>query len=168
MAQDNSKGKVYNVKNVDFKIISEQLDSSELTVAGISEEGFGVTPTAETETIPGLKGEEGFSVDPSKGAEISLTLKSTSDVIPDLIDLYNKQQDGNLAPFEISVEVNTNETGGTNAQEAFGFSSIVVENAMFVNYAPFETDTRSAPDYEFEFAGYGLSINEPGANTDRT
>jgi len=161
-------GKVYNVKHVDFSIRNVSTGGSTVEVGklqpveGISSEGFGITPTSETEIIEGLKGEEGFSVDPSDGAEISLTLKSTSPSIKSMIQLYNEQQDGNLAPFTIEVTVSSaDETGGTNAQAAFGFSKIVVQNVMLQSYAAFETDDQSAPDYEFEMMGYGLEIQEP-------
>lgn len=161
-------GKVYNVKHVDFHIRNIEaggaaIDTGKLQpVQGISSEGFGITPTSETEIIEGLKGEEGFSVDPSDGAEVSLTLKSTSPSLKSMIQLYNEQQDGNLAPFTVEVVVSSSEeTGGTNAQEAFGFSKIIVQNCMLVSYASFETDDQSAPDYEFEMIGYGLEIEEP-------
>lgn len=166
-------GKVYNVKHVNFYLDNIYWGQDDdplqgIEIVGVAPDGFGVTPTAETRIIPGLKGEQGFSVDPSNGAEISLTVKSTSDSLherddfPGLLKLYTLQQRGSLAPFTVRIEVTQDEeTSGTKAQDAFGFSSIVVENVMFVNYAPFETDEREAPDFEFEFIGYGLTINPP-------
>lgn len=165
MPNESDRGKVYNVEKVDFKITGlENADGIDNigSVSGIAEDGFGITPTSETEVIPGLKGEQGFSVDPSTGAEGSLTLKSTSPNIDDMIELYNGQQDGSVPPFTIEITVETNESeNGTNPAEAFGFSSMTVDNAMLVSYAPFETDTRAAPDYEFEFVGYGFNVESP-------
>lgn len=162
------EGKVFNVERVDFIIDvnvpdDEDVDPSKVNpVVGISEDGFGITPTAETAIIPALKGEEGFSVDPSNGAEISLALVSTSESIPTMIDLYRLQQEGRLPPFEIRVEVDEPEEGDlTEPGKAFGFQKIVVANCMFVNYAPFETDGREAPNYEFEFVGYGYKAHSP-------
>lgn len=170
MADDD---KVYNVEHVDF-IIASGMDDDEVTefedpidggklnpVTGISDDGFGITPEAETELIEGLKGEEGFSVDPSDAAEGSLTLKSTSDSLQAMIDLYNKQTTGELGPFMIKIEVQDGDQWDTSPPKAFGFKRITVSNAMFVSYAPFETDGRDAPDYEFEFVGYGFDVEGP-------
>lgn len=154
---------VYNVNKINFSITglgdTEIGNNEEIT--GIAEDGFGITPTAETEVIPGLKGEQGFSVDPSDGAEGSLVLKSTSEDTDYMIDLYNKQQSGEIPPFTIEITVDADEEYGTDPQEALGFSSMSVDHAFLVSYAPFETDTRAAPDYEFEFVGYGFNVNKP-------
>jgi len=166
-------GKVYNVELVNFIIELEEEAKDLFTdenlvdkfdpVVGIAEDGFGVTPTSETAIIPALKGEQGFSVDPSDGAEISLSLVSTSESVPAMIELYSLQQEGRLPPFEIRIEVEEDsEDYVTSPSEAFGFQRIIVENAMLVNYAPFETDTREAPNYEFELVGYGYSAEKPG------
>jgi len=165
------EGKVYNVELVDFIIdvaegVEDLFEDSSLVekldpIVGIAEDGFGVTPTAETATIPAIKGEQGFSVDPSNGAEISLTLVSTSESVPAMIELHTLQQQGKLPPFEIRVEVADDPDALTKPSKAFGFRSIIVENAMLVNYAPFETDTREAPNYEFEMVGYGYKVNKP-------
>jgi len=169
------EGKVFNVEHVDFEIEVRGLDdiadigdydiqeyNNPHTVVGISEEGFGITPTAETELIPGLKGFQGFSVDPQDGAEASLTLKSTSRSLQFMTDLYNLQQLGKIPPFKIEIIVQDEGTGGTNPDEAFGFQSKSVDNAFFVNFAPFETEETEAPDYEFEFVGYGYNEEGPG------
>jgi len=165
------KEKVYNVEHIDFKI--SEVDGVDFTeddgeskldpVEGISDDGFGITPEAETELIEGLKGEEGFSVDPSSAAEGSLTLKSTSQSLQSMIDLYNAQTTGETGPFEIRIEVSDDVGGeaGTSPRHAFGFSKMVVENAMLVSYAPFETDGRESPDYEFEFIGYDFEVKGP-------
>lgn len=168
-------GKVYNVEHVTFSIYPNGLQDMELDdywvgdnvdagkdtpyeISGISDEGFGISPTAETEMVPGLKGFQGFSVDPKDGAEGSLALKSTaSESLQFLTDLYNLQQAGRLPPFTIEVSVKDAETGGTSAEKAFGFQKKEIANAFFVNYAEFATDDNAAPDYEFEFIGYGYT-----------
>lgn len=169
----SDEGKVYNVELVDFVIdlpesaqdaFPDDLLEKLNPVVGISEDGFGISPTAETEIIPALKGEEGFSIDPSNGAEGSLSLVSTSESVPAMIELYQMQQEGRLPPFELRIEVVDDEDVDsiTSPSKAFGFSKIVLENAMLVNYAEFETDTRNAPSYDFEFAGYGYKVTRPG------
>lgn len=167
MAEDADN--VYNVKHVDFiisNINGETVDDIEdpLVITGISSEGFGITPTSETGIIEGFKEEAGFSVDPSTGAEASLTIKSTSPNAKDLIRLYNEQQRGKLAPFTIKVYVKDEETGGTNARKAFGFSQLIVEHTLFSTYAPFETEEQDAPDYEFTFIGYGFRAFDADAD----
>jgi len=161
--------KVFDIQHIDFYI---EIPDGEhgydgvfvggAPVEGIAEDGFGISPTSETDVIEALKGIEGFSVDPSNGAEGSLTLVSTSPHMQDMIDIHNEQQAGELPPFEIRVEVSSSgETGGVNAQKATGFSKITVSNAMFVSMADFETDGRDAPTYEFEFVGFGFDITGP-------
>lgn len=162
----HGREKVYNVEHVDFIIelndedvsefdpeIQERFDGGELTIEGISDSGFGVTPTAETEMIEGLKGYEGFSVDPGNGAEIDLAVKSTSLSLPVLQAIYNKQQDEVIAPFKVRIEVNQ-----SDIRPAFGFNNIEVKHCLLVNMAPFEVDGPEAPDWEFEMVGYGFTI----------
>lgn len=167
MAERNM-AQVFNIKLVDFvidEIHSSEFDFTEIDpVEGISSDGFGITPTAETEVIEGLKGELGFSVDPGDGAEITLTLKSNSPHVPKMLKMWNAQRNGALAPFRVAVTVRGDETvegTGQTARDAFGFSQIMVEHVMLQNYAAFETEERDAPDYEFEMIGYGMRIRGP-------
>lgn len=164
MSEKFEEGKIYNVELVNFNIkFPEQYNTpgdvpdDTITVEGISDDGFGITPTAETEPIEALKGYEGFSIDPSSGAEISLTLKSVSPTLKHMIELYKEHQEGELPPFQIEIAVDDTDSM-TKPNEAFGFSRIVVQYCMFVNYAAFETDGRESPDYEFEFVGYNYNV----------
>ena len=170
-----NRGKVFNIKHVDFIIekihpepvtgdttnwenIWEGTAPGQFIVEGMAPDGFGITPTAESEIIDGLTGEHGFSIDPRDGAEITLTLKSTSDDVPKMIALFKDQKEGNLPPFAVRIKVGDEYGHGSPSSGAYGFKQIVVDKVMLVNFAPFETDERNAPDYEFEMIGYEWDI----------
>lgn len=164
-------GEVYNVEHIDFKILGVNEGDSDYLgdgvgkleegLKGISDEGFGITPQEETGLIEGLKGEQGFSVDPSDSVEGSVALKSTSESIQPLLNLYKAQTAGDIPPFKIMIDVSSGDEGGTSPPEAVGFKEMIVNKAMFVSYSAFETDGRDSPDYEFEFVGYDLTIVGP-------
>jgi len=155
MAEDQHEApKVFDVRRVNLYI-------GEKKITGIAPAGFGITPSAETTIIMGLKGECGFSVDPSSAAEATLTLKSVSDSNDVLRDLLNKQQKAlestePFAPFEFRVEV---EAG---YEKAFGFKSKKIKYAVITKWPEFATDEKNAPDYEWGFAGYGYEERSVG------
>jgi hypothetical protein len=139
--------KVYDVRRVTLKIGGE-------VITGLAPDGFGISPTAETTLISGLKGEVGFNVDPSSGAEATVTLKSVSDSNEYLRQLLNKQReamqsDSPFEPFKFEVIVDP------GWDRAFGFKTKRIEYCVITKWPDFATDEKEAPDYEWGFMGYG-------------
>ena len=140
---DNDKPPIYNIKKVTLSINSIPIED------GIGEDGFGITPSGETEVIKGLLGEVGFAIDPSDGAEATLSLNATSPHNAELRNIVNLQRVGEMksVPFEIIVE--------DDYIKAFGFKKKIIKHAVIVSHPEFKTDGKSAPQYEWKFVGFG-------------
>lgn len=139
-------------KVFDIRKVKVYVDGTEIT--GFAPDGFGVTPGAETTMIAGLKGQVGFNVDPSTGAELTLTLKSTSDSNTFLRGKMNTQQEamGSETPFKpMLIEIIVDD----GWEGAFGFKRKVLEYAVITKWPDYETDEKESPDLEWGFMGYG-------------
>jgi len=130
------------------------IDGHEIT--GISEDGFGVTPTQENAIISGLMGEVGISLDPKSGAEATLSLKSTSLDNEWLRDL-KKQQDARIkGPIQFEIQIDPTEVAGVPVhQKAFGFAKKGMIYAWILKWPEFSTDGKDSPTIEWELVGYG-------------
>jgi len=142
---------VYDVRKVDL-IIAGQI------ITGIGEDGFGITPAEENMLIKGLKGEGGFSMDPSTAAEATVSLLSTSPSNQYLRQLWKRQNPGMNAaaprPFTFLVRVKT------TYAEAFGFMKKYIRYTMIQGPPELVTE-KEAPQYEWKFIGYGYEETPP-------
>jgi hypothetical protein len=139
--------KVFDIRRVTLKIADK-------VIVGIAPDGFGITPSAETTLIAGLKGEVGFNVDPSSGAEATVTLKSVSESNEVLRQLLNAQReamssDAPFKPFKFEVIVDP------GWEDAFGFKRKVIDYCVITKWPEFATNEKEAPNLEWGFMGYG-------------
>lgn len=118
-------------------------------MTGVSPDGYGITPKAESSVIPGLTGEAGFNIDPSTMAEASVSLNAASPENSYLRDIIKKQQTGDQGPVTFAIIVED------AFKEGFGFKSKTLKFAMVSMYPEFKTDQKNAPTYEYKFVGYG-------------
>ena len=75
---------VFDINHCQCKVDGQSL-------VDIGPDGFGITPGGEHSVIEGLKGELGFSIDPSTAATGTVQLKTTSESMKTMISLYNNQ-----------------------------------------------------------------------------
>lgn len=125
-------------------------------ITGISEDGFGITPTQENTIIMGLKGEVGVNVDPMSGAEATVSLRSTSPSNEFLRDLKKKQDARELGPVQLEFQIDPTEVAGVAVhQKAHGYSKRGMVYAWITKWPEYSTDGKESPAIEWQFVGYG-------------
>jgi hypothetical protein len=103
--------------------------------------GIGITPKRATKVIDSLYGPVGFNIDPNTGAEVTLSLLSTSSSNDKMRAIANSQK-------VVSVSIKSADTAAT------GFGEISVDYVIFQHAEKkLEGD---APTYEYKGVGYGF------------
>ncbi len=138
---------VYDIDDVELRI-------NDKVITGLAPDGFGLTPGGETTLIAGLKGEQGFNIDPSSMAEATVTLKTGSPSNDVLRDIWRRQTGletpgDRLGPVPFVIEAKPGK------EAAIGFRERGMQHAMVTKAPEWSTDEKEAPDVEWTFVGYG-------------
>jgi len=144
---------IYDVRKVELWINGQQ-------ITGIGEDGFGITPSQETTLIKGLKGEGGFSMDPTSAAEATVSLLSTSPSNEYLRKILAQQSPPGNADAPVPFLFEAKVKAGYEA--AFGYSFKKIQYCMIVGPPELVTE-KEAPQYEWKFVGYGYDEGPVGA-----
>ena len=126
-------------RTYDVNSIKAYVDGTEIMDIG---EGVGITPTKEPKIISSLYGEVGFSLDPSTGADVTISLLATS-------ESNSKMRAVAEAQKIVSVSIKSEDSDAT------GFSEISVDNVIF-QFAEKKIEGE-APTYEYKGTGYGYN-----------
>ena len=130
------------------------VDGVEIT--GVSEDGFGITPTQENTIIKGLVGEIGVNIDPNDGVEATVSLKTTSPSNEFLRELKKQQAAREKGPVQFEIQIDPTEVDGVAVhQKAHGFAKKGMVYAWIMKWPEYKTDGKEAPSMEWEFVGYG-------------
>lgn len=149
MPGDLDEPQVYDVSRA-----SVIIDGHKMT--GFSEDGFGLTPTQENSIIKGLIGEIGVNIDPTSGAEATISLKSTSLDNEFLRDLKKRQDAREVGPVQFEIQIDPTEVDGVPVhQKAHGFAKKGMVYAWIMKWPEQSTDGHESPSIEWEFVGYG-------------
>ena len=125
-------------KIFDISKCKAYVDGIELVEIG---SGIGITPKRETKVIDSLYGPVGFNMDPNTGAEVTISLLSTSASNDKMRSISNSQK-------VVSVSVKSADKAAT------GFEEISVDYVIFQHAdKKLEGD---APTYEYKGVGYGF------------
>lgn len=149
MPGDLDEPQVYDVSRAKVIINGEPMK-------GISEDGFGITPTQENSIIKGLTGEIGVNIDPTSGAEATVSLKSTSLSNEFLRELKKQQDERLIGPVLFEIQIDPTEVDGVPVhQKAHGFINKGMTYAWIMKWPEHSTDGHESPSIEWEFVGYG-------------
>ena len=105
-------------------------------------DGVGITPKREPKVVTALKGEVGFSIDPSTGADVTISLLATSESNAKMRALAEAQK-------AVQVSIRSEDSDAT------GFEEISVDYVIFM-FAEKKLEAE-APTYEYKGVGYGYS-----------
>jgi len=105
-------------------------------------DGIGITPKRETKVIESLYGEIGFSLDPSTAADVTISLKSTSESNTKMRAVAEAQK-------VVAVSIKSEDSDAT------GFEEIGVDYVIF-QHAEKKMEGE-AGTYEYKGSGYGFS-----------
>jgi hypothetical protein len=140
--------KVYDITKVTVTIDCQNANPTNIDIAGIDMDGFGMTPLKENTKIEGIQGPLGFNVDPTDAADATLVLSATA---KDGIDYLRQLVDNNYV-FSLSI------TGDdADQQRAQGFATRKLLYCMVKTPPEWSTNEKNAPALTYEIIGYGFS-----------
>lgn len=105
-------------------------------------DGLGITPKKEAKIVSSLYGEVGFSLDPSTGADVTISLLATSESNSKMRALAESQK-----VVQVSIK--------SEDSDATGFEEISVDYVIF-KFAEKKLEAE-APTYEYVGIGYGYA-----------
>lgn len=130
-----------------FDITKAQCLVNNEPIVDCGPDGFGITPGMENTMIVGLQGELGFNIDPSTAATGSVQVKSVSNSMKTLIELWNNQT---VFVYSIKPKV--------NHEKVFGYKEMKIAHAIITKPPEWTTEGKESPNCTFTIGGYGFEI----------